>query len=107
MSSNDRNAISRVPVYGKGGTISYTNTASNSASLPKGITGVWVTCSTNAWVRLAVVAGSTAPVALTSDFYCPAGQMVWIPDDSTTGEPLQLSVIRDASDGTAKFCPGV
>lgn len=107
MSSNDRNAISRVPQYGRGGTISYTGTAANSANLPQGITGVWVTCSTDAWARLAAVVGGTAPAALTSDFFCPAGQMVWIPDDSTTNEPLQLSVIRDASDGTAKYCPGV
>lgn len=107
MSSNDRTSISRVPVYGSGGTISYTGTKANSGNLPKGITGVWVTCSTDAWARLAVVAGSTAPSAVAGDFFCPAGQMVWIPDDSNTGEPLQLSVIQAASAGTAYYTPGV
>ena len=107
MSSNDRNAISRVPVYGSGGTISYTDTATNSANLPRGITGVWVTCTTDSWARLRPVAAGTAPVAAAGDCFCPAAQMVWLPDDSNTGEPLQLSVVRVATNGTAYFTPGV
>jgi len=105
--SNDRTSISRVPVYGQGGTINYTDTAANSQNLPKGITGVWVTCDPGAWARLAPVVGSTVPVAVTSDFFCPAGQMVWLPNDNRTGEPMQVSVVRDATSGAAKYTPGV
>lgn len=106
MSSNDRYAVSRVPVYGGGGSISYTGTAANSGNIPKGITGVWVTCTTDAWARLMPVASGTAPTAVTSDFFCPAGQMVWIPIANPTGEPQQLSVVRDASSGTAYYSSG-
>ena len=105
--SNDRTSISRVPLYGQGGTISYTDTATNSGNLPKGITGVWVTCSTDARVRLAPVVGSTAPVALTSDFFCPAGQTMWVPNDDNTGQPMQLSAIRVSASGVASYSPGV
>lgn len=103
--SNDRYAVSRGPNYGQGGSISYTGTAGNSGNIPQGLTGVLVTCSTDAWARLAVVASGVAPTAITSDFFCPAGQMVWIPVKGDTGEPWQLSVVRDSASGTARFTP--
>lgn len=103
----DRAATNFTPVYGSGGTINYTDTATNSANLPMGINGVFVTCSTNAWARLACVASGTAPVALTSDFFCPAGASVFLPYVDNTGQPAQLSVVRDASNGAARYTPVV
>ncbi len=102
---DDRISVVRSPIYGSGGTINYTNVATNSANLPMGISGVWVTCSTDAWARLGPVVGSTAPVALTSDFFCPLGVTIFVPNTDSTGQPMQLSVVRDSVSGAAKFTP--
>lgn len=104
--SNDRSAVSLDVLYGSGGTISYTGSAANSSNLPQGITGVWVTCSTDAWAKVAAVAAA-APAATTADFFCAAGQTYWIPNSSATGQPVQLSVIRDAVSGSARFVCGL
>lgn len=98
--SVDRHATSFNPIYGSGGTISYTGTAGNSGNLPQGIAGVYVTCSTDAWARLGI-----APTAVTSDFFCPAGTPVFVPAMDYTGGPLQLSVVRDAASGSARYSP--
>lgn len=103
----DRMATNFSPVYGSGGTISYTGTATNSGNLPQGISGVFVTCSTDAWARLAPVVGSTAPVAVTSDMFCPAGSTVFLPNEDSTGQPMQVSVVRDSASGSARYSPAV
>lgn len=107
----DRLSVARAPIYGKGGKISYTGTAANSPSLPKGTTGCFVTCTTDAWARLSNVVGSTAPVAVAGttsiggDMFCPAGVTVFLPNVNKTDEPLQLSVVQDAANGTANYTP--
>lgn len=100
----DRHATSFNPVYGSGGTISYDG-ATNSGNLPAGIAGVFVTCSTDAWARLRPVAAGVAPAATTKDMFCPAGSSVFIPDMGYTNEPMQLSVIKDATAGSARYTP--
>ena len=105
---DDRMSVVRAPIYGAGGTISYTGTAVNSTvPIPRGVTGVWVTCSTDAWAKFTNVVGSTAPAATTADMFCPAGVTVFLPNVSNTGEPMQLSVIRDATSGSARYTPAM
>lgn len=103
----DRDSVVRSPIYGAGGTLAYTGTAANTGNLPKGLSGVWVNCTTDAWARLSNVVGSTAPTAVTSDMFCPAFETVFIPNVTKTGEPLQLSVVRDAASGNARYTPAV
>ena len=103
----DRNSVTLTPIYGQGGTIAYTNSAVNSPSINPGCSGVYVTCTTDAWARFANVASGTAPAATTQDFFCPAGATVLLPNEANTGEPMQLSVIRDAANGSARFSPVV
>jgi hypothetical protein len=68
---------------------------------------VFVTCTTDAWARFAKVASGTAPTAVAFDMFCPANATVYLPNDSETGEPMQLSVVRDSASGTARFTPAV
>lgn len=103
----DRNAVTLTPIYGQGGTIAYTGSAVNSPSINPGCSGVFVTCTTDAWARFACVASGTAPTALVTDMFCPANATVFLPNEDNTGQPMQLSVIRDAANGTARFTPAV
>lgn len=105
---NDRLSVVRDVCYGSGGTLSYTGTAANTGNLPRGISGVRVNCTTDAWARLAPVASGTAPTAIVGDLFCPAFETTFVPAwPVNTGEPLQLSVIQDAANGTARFTPMV
>ena len=107
----DRMSVNVSPQYGQGGSISYTGTAGNSGNIHTGVSGVFVTCSTDAWARFAAVNNGTAPTAVAGtgatggDMFCPQGATVFLPNDDATGQPMQLSVVRDATSGTARFTP--
>lgn len=101
--AEDRLSVVRQPVYGQGGTFTYTGTAGNSSGLTGGISGVWVYCTTDAYVRL-----DSAAAAATTDWPIPSYQMVWIPvpDPLTTSSPVRLSAVQQSTGGSAFFIPG-
>ena len=106
---NDRDAVVRDVCYGSGASFAYTGTAANSGNLPKGISGVRVNCTTDAWARLAnVTSAGVAPAAIVGDLFCPAFETTFVPAPATdTGMGMQLSVIQDAAGGNARYSPMV
>lgn len=84
-------AIIRRPIYGSGAKTSYTGTA-GSVTVPASTQSVLVWCSTVAYVAV----GKTAT---TADIPLPANAPCIIPVDNSTGAPITVSAIQDASGG--------
>jgi len=98
----DRLSVVRQPVYGQGGTFAYTGTAGTSSAFTGGITGVWVYCTSDAYVRVGVEATATV-----TDWPIPAYVPVWVPIPDDAQGNSRLSAIQVSAGGSAYFCPGV
>lgn len=96
----DRLSVVKLPVAGYGGSVAYTGTAGNSPTFPGTISAVWVWCTTDAWVRVAV--GNVAAVA--TDMPVPALQPVMIPVPQDANANCQVSAVQIAAGGTMYFC---
>jgi len=99
--AQDRLSVVRLPLYGSGGTFSYTGTAGNSAALPLNTSGVWVYTTTDSYVRVGVNATATA-----TDWPIFAYQMVWVPVDDDANGASRISAIQQVAGGSAFFMPG-
>lgn len=101
MMETDRLSVVRVPVYGYGQTFAYTGTAGNSTAFDfTDLTGIWVTCTTDAYVSFGVDVTATA-----ADFPVAAGQTVWLPLPEPTAQ-VRVSAIQLSSGGSCRFIPG-
>lgn len=83
--------VIRHPIYGSGSKTAYTGTA-GTVTVPGTTASVMIWVSTAAFVRV----GGTAT---TSDLPLPANAPIIIPTTSTTGAPITVSAIQDASNG--------
>lgn len=87
----------RRPIYGSGSKTAYSDTA-GSAKVPPDSNAVIVCCSTDAFVAV----GKTAT---TTDLFLPAYIVAIIPIGKKDGSPIEVSAIRDSSDGYL-YCSG-